>query len=330
MIAPTDPKPATKALTPFEEVKKTLMSDEYKAQFAMALPPQMPPEKFLRVAITAVNKSPDLLECTRQSLYQSFMLAAQDGLLPDGREAAIVKYSLKGVPTATYMPMVGGLLKKIRNSGELKSITAKVVHENEEFKYWIDEDGEHLRHVPMLSGDKGKLVHVYALAKTNDDGVYVEVMTVAEVEKVRNVSRAKDAMAWTQWWDEMAKKTAIRRLSKRLPMSTDLDDLVRRDDHLYDVTPKAEEPKAAPGTPSRLQKMMGDPGKVIEGVSKDVTDVPAEPMIVADTVPSAEEQAAIKRIEEIESKAFKCGKCNQFGTDVKTEMDAHEKTHKGK
>lgn len=331
MDTQTAPKPNgnAKALTPFEEVKKTLMSEEYKAQFAMALPPQMPPEKFLRVAITAVNKSPELLDCTRQSLYQSFMLAAQDGLLPDGREAAITKFMNKGTPTATYMPMVRGIIKKIRNSGELKSITAMVVYKNEEFQYWIDEAGQHLKHVPMTSdGEKGDVVRVYALAITKDGAAFIDVMTVAEVEKVRNVSRAKDAMAWTQWWDEMAKKTAIRRLSKLLPMSTDLDDLVRRDDHLYDLAPKAEEHKAAPGTPSRLQKLMGEPGKVIEGVSKDVTE--ESPAAPEGDAPSAAEIAEMDRQADIASKAFVCVKCNKFGTDVKGEMDAHMKSHAGK
>ena len=272
------PAKTTKALTPFDEVKRNLMSEETKQQFAMALPPQMKPEKFLRVAITACNKNPDLLDCTRQSLYQSFILAAQDGLLPDGREAAIVKFNTKAGPTATYMPMVGGLLKKIRNSGELKSIVANVVREHDEFRYWVDEDGEHLRHEPVLSDDKSKVTHVYALAKTKDDGVYIAIMTRHEVEEVRNVSRAKDSGPWVQWWEEMAKKTAIRRLAKRLPMSTDLEDVIRRDDHLYDVEAKVkgEPAESSKGSPKRLEKMLGGAAEnVIEGEAKDVTETSA-------------------------------------------------------
>ena len=272
------PAQALKTLSPFEEVKRNLMSDETKKQFEMALPPQMKPEKFLRVAITALNKSPELLDCTRQSLYQSFILAAQDGLLPDGREAAIVKFNTKAGPTATYMPMVGGLLKKIRNSGELKSIVANVVREHDEFRYWVDEDGEHLRHEPVLSDDKSKVTHVYALAKTKDEGVYIAIMTFHEVEEVRNVSRAKDSGPWVQWWEEMAKKTAIRRLAKRLPMSTDLEDVIRRDDHLYDADARVKE-DAAPATkggPKRLEKMLGGAAEnVIEGEAKDVTETSA-------------------------------------------------------
>lgn len=276
----TDTKPApkaeskSKAITPFEEVRNSLMSDHMKSQLVMALPPQMPPEKFQRVAVTAMNKNPDLLDCTRASLYGAFMLAAQDGLLPDGREAAIVKYMNHGEPCATYMPMVGGLLKKIRNSGELKQITAQIVYRADQFEYWVDDTGEHLNHRPEVFGERGEIIGVYALAKTKDDAVYIEVMSQEEVEKIRSVSKAKGSGPWTQWWDQMAKKTAIRRLSKRLPMSTDLDEFIRRDDHLFDTEAKVTdaEPKHAPGTPGRLQKLMGEPATEIEG-----TAAPAAP-----------------------------------------------------
>ena len=299
MTTQTETKPAsqpTRALTPFDEVRRTLMSDEMKAQLSMALPPQMPPEKFQRVAITAVNKNADLLDCTRQSLYGAFMLAAQDGLLPDGREAAIVKYMNKGVPTATYMPMVGGILKKVRNSGELAAITAQLIHKADDFRYWVDDSGEHLKHEPLIFGERGELIGVYALAKTKDGSVYTEVMTKEDVEKVRSISRARDTGPWVQWWGEMAKKTVIRRLSKRLPMSTDLDELIRRDDELYDVDPKAEAetaPRVKSAGPGRLTKLLGEPGKVIEGTARVIPpkDEPAaetpEAQTIAEDLPVA-------------------------------------------
>src|SRR5579863_5151203 len=138
-----------KAISPADEVRNTLMSDETKKQLVMVLPPQMPVERFQRVAITAINKNPDLTDCSRQSLYNALMQCAQDGLLPDGQEAAIVKYNSKdGAPTAQYQPMVKGILKKIRNSGELKSIMATCIHKNDPFRFWVDENGEHLTHEP--------------------------------------------------------------------------------------------------------------------------------------------------------------------------------------
>lgn len=282
----TKPEEKKQALKPFDEVRNSLMSEHMKSQLVMALPPQMPVEKFQRVAVTAINKNPDLLECTRPSLYGAFMQAAQDGLLPDGREAAIVKYMNHGEPCATYMSMVGGILKKIRNSGELAAITAQIVYRADQFEYWVDDTGEHLNHRPEVFGERGEIVGVYALAKTKDDAVYIEVMSKAEVETIRNVSKAKGSGPWTMWWDQMAKKTAIRRLSKRLPMSTDLDDFLRRDDHLVDVDAKVSdtEGKAKQVPAGRLQKLMGEPGATIEGnatekatAAEPASEAPAEP-----------------------------------------------------
>lgn len=333
MVNQTAQQPAaqTKSITQLQEVQRNLLSDESKKQFAMALPPQMPVERFVRVAITALNKTPELVGCDRQSLYNSFMLAAQDGLLPDGREAAIVPFAGK----ASYMPMVGGILKKIRNSGELKSIVANVVNEGDAFRYWVDEGGEHMLHEPILSDEERKVTHVYALAKTKDDGVFIAVLSVREVEKVRSASKVKGAGPWSQWWEQMAKKTAIRRLSKVLPMSTDLDDLIRRDDDLYDIEHKTAEPKAEKGAPGRLQKMLGAPGKAIEGVGRTVTTEPEaepakateEPLVTADTdaAPSAEEQEEIKRREIYDAKPLKCGKCSTFACDTPAQIEAHTK-----
>ena len=211
-------------------------------QFKAALPAHIPVERFLRVVLTAIQNNPDLVAADRQSLWNSTMRAAQDGLLPDGREGVIAIYKTKikdggrelWVKKAQWMPMVFGILKKVRNSGEIATIAARVVYGGDKFRYWIDDDGEHVLYEPSNTPDINTITRVFAMAKTNSGELYVEPMTSADIEKVRAVSRAKDNGAWVDWWEEMAKKTAIRRLSKRLPMSTDLDDLVRRDDDLYD------------------------------------------------------------------------------------------------
>jgi|HigsolmetaAR201D_1030396.scaffolds.fasta_scaffold13420_2 recombinase, phage RecT family len=214
-------------------------------EIAMVLPPHMPVERFMRVVLTAVNGNPDLLQADRRSLFESAMKAAQDGLLPDGRDGALVIYNTRveidgkkeWIKKVQWMPMVGGILKKVRNSGELLTISAYVVYERDHFEYSLG-DNEAIIHKPCLDEDRGKPRLVYAIAKTKDGGIYREIMTFSEVEKVRGISKAKDNGPWKDWWDEMAKKTVIRRLAKRLPMSSDLDDLIRRDDDLYDFQGK--------------------------------------------------------------------------------------------
>lgn len=217
------------AVAPLDEFRGTL--DKMRPQFQMALPPHVSVEKFVRVVATAVQQSPDLLACDKKSLYGSAMRCAQDGLLPDGREAALTKFGDK----VQYMPMVGGILKKIRNSGDLLTIAAHVVYERDQFDYILGDD-EKIEHKPHLGTDRGKPILTYAIAKTKDGGIYREVMTEDQIAAVRNVSRAKNNGPWSgPFADEMRRKTAIRRLSKRLPMSTDVEELIRRDDDLYDL-----------------------------------------------------------------------------------------------
>jgi recombination protein RecT len=184
------------------------------------------------------------------------MKAAQDGLLPDGKEAALVPF--KG--SVTYMPMLGGILKKVRNSGELASITAHVIYKNDQFRYWVDSDGEHVTHEPLLFGERGEACGAYALAKTKDGAVYIEVLTDKDLRAIENSSRSKEG-PWTgPFRDEMKKKSAIRRLAKRLPMSTDVEQVIERDDEMYDITPPQNvepEPKIVPKkTSARLSKLV--------------------------------------------------------------------------
>lgn len=227
--------------TPAESFRDQWTKQE--SEVAVALPPHIPVERFMRVVMTAVGGNADLMNADRRSLFESAMKAAQDGLLPDGRDGALVIFNAKvkeggkdvWIKKVQWMPMVGGILKKIRNSGELLSLSAYVVYESDEFQYTLGDE-ETIIHRPCLDSNRGDAKLVYAIAKTKDGGIYREIMTLKDVEKVRAVSKTGANGPWKDWWDEMAKKTVIRRLAKRLPMSSDLDDLMRRDDDLYDFS----------------------------------------------------------------------------------------------
>ncbi len=236
--------------------------DNMDSEFRMALPPHINVEKFKRVAMTAIQSNASLLGADRKSLFGSCVRAAQDGLLPDGREAALVIFG----NAVQYMPMIGGILKRIRNSGEVSTTSAQIVHRNDSFRYWVDGDGEHLEHEPLMFGDRGEIVGAYAVAKTKDGAVYIEVMTKSQIEKVRNVSRSKNNGPWVQWWEEMARKTVMRRLSKRLPMSTDIEDILRREEESY---PESNGP--VPPRPTLSDFNVPD-----DAIDAEVVDAPAD------------------------------------------------------
>jgi recombination protein RecT len=240
--------PMANEITPIDAMRNTLT--KMQPEFHAALPAQIPVEKFIRTTMTAVQMNPELLQADRRSLLGACMKAAQDGLMLDGREAAPVIFRTKEGPKVQYMPMIGGILKKIRNSGELASISAQVAYANDFFEYELGDD-EKITHKPFLGGDRGKPLAVYAIARTKDGAVYREVMSVAEIEKVRQASRAANAGPWVQWWDEMARKTVIRRIAKRLPSSADVDHVFDADNEAsgfafdrrapVNVTPAADE-----------------------------------------------------------------------------------------
>lgn len=265
-------------IAPMEAMRGTLV--KMQPEFAAALPPQIPVEKFIRTTLTAVQMNPDLLQADRRSLLGACMKAAQDGLLLDGREAAPVIFNTKEGKKVQYMPMVGGILKKIRNSGELASISANVVYDKDDFKYELG-DSESITHKPFLGEERGKQIAVYAVAKTKDGAIYREVMSVADVEKVRAASRAGKFGPWVDWWDEMAKKTVIRRMAKRLPSSADLDSVLQADNEAsgfvqverkepINITPAPEE-QAAPM--ARLKRSIADrAGEVIEPSTGEIIE----------------------------------------------------------
>ncbi len=222
-------------------------------QFSAALPRHIPHERFARVIMTAVQRNPDLLAADRQSLWNSAMQAAADGLLPDGREGALVIYNTKEkqdgrdvwIKKVQWLPMIAGIRKKVRNSGEITDWTAQVVHAKDEFEYELGDD-PFIKHKPKLEGDRGQVVAAYSVATLKGGEKSREVMTRAELDKVRAASKSPDTGPWKGWFEEMCRKTVAKRHAKVLPMSTDLDDLIRRDDELYDLKGASDRVAASP------------------------------------------------------------------------------------
>lgn len=203
------------------KVANTLQAMEQ--QFRASLPAHIPAERFIRTTINAIQHNPDILKCDRRSIYQGCLKAAQDGLILDGREAALVPQRVNGVTVARYNPMVFGILKKIRNSKLVKSVHAHVVYEHDHFLYELGLE-ERVEHRPKLDGPRGNLVAVYAVAHFTEGGYQIEVMSKEEIMAVRKRSATSaDKGPWATDFNEMARKTVIRRLAKYLPQSSEID-----------------------------------------------------------------------------------------------------------
>ncbi|APL94117.1 recombinase RecT [Sphingobium indicum] len=230
-------------------------------EFKMALPAHITPEKFQRTIMTAAQSNPDILKADRATLITSCMKSAQDGLLPDGREAALVTFNTRvkdaqgkwtSVKQVQYMPMVYGLRKKILQSGEVADIQTAVVYRQEiEAGLFIYEEGTErmLRHKPNLDPtfdpSDDDIAAAYSVATLKDGTKTFEVMPRRDINKVRQASQTgalgkTDRQGnpippkgpWVDWFSEMARKTVMRRHSKTLPMSGDIIDMEAVDEAL--------------------------------------------------------------------------------------------------
>lgn len=252
-----------------------------KPELQKALPPHVSVERFERVTMTALQTNPKLLQADRRTLFGAVTKAAQQGLLPDGREGAIVQFK----DQAQWMPMVAGIMKLVRNSGEISTWSVQAVFDNDEFDYCLGDD-EKITHRPALK-DRGAFKLVYSIVNMKDGEKSREVMTKEEVDAIRKRSRSGSSGPWESDYAEMAKKTVIRRHSKRLPMSTDLDGLVHSDDDLFmpDEPAAAQGDKPAPARtrPSRLDKVAQQaPAQAEQIITDDGEVIDAEATVVED------------------------------------------------
>lgn len=182
--------------------------------------------RLMSLALIAVGKTPSLATCTMQSLMQAVLDCARYGLEPDGVQAAIVPR--KGVASA--MPMYQGLVTIAFDEPTLEALEARTVREGDEFEVQL---GSHPRivHRPLFGTVKGapaQGIAYYAVAHMRGHATF-EVMSVAEVELIRMRSQARGG-PWDTDYDEMAKKTVLKRLLKKLPKrSTRLRGVIEHD-----------------------------------------------------------------------------------------------------
>lgn len=205
------------------------METEYRA----VLPAHITPEAFTRVAQTAIQMNEDLQQCSQRSLIAACTRLAEMGLVPDGKEAALVVFNVKvkrknpntGLmeeryeKRATPMPMVEGLRDLVRRSGQVKNWKARIVRRGDVFRH-IDGDEESLVHEPMHDFDQ-PITHVYSIAYLENGELARHVMPIAAVEKIRKRSKNADSGPWANDYDQMVLKTCMKQQAKYLPKAKD-------------------------------------------------------------------------------------------------------------
>jgi recombination protein RecT len=205
-------------------------------------------DAFLTVVYNAVAAEPDLLLCDRRSLFLACMRAAQDGLLPDKREAVLNVYNTKvarnpdrWAKVVQYLPMVRGLVKKMKAIPGVRSVDAAAVYAGEPFKYQRGDEPR-IEHEPRGDGKFEDIVAAYCVVTYTDGSKEREVMFRRDIDKARAASKTADSGPWVTWFDQMAIKSVIHRIYKRMPSDSALDQALRSDAEAagWDVAPSAQ------------------------------------------------------------------------------------------
>lgn len=228
------------------------------------LPPTMNPDKFRACAITAIKQNPDLLRCTTRSLFNAISRAAQDGMMPDGREGFINSYNSKigkddngrdvyGM-VAQWQPMAAGFRKRARELDQI-IIDAQVVYQDDHF-IWHQGDSPSIEHTPARMGQaRGDKIGAYAIYKREDGTIlHREVMDYGQIEKARAKSKAPDSLMWKDFPEEGYRKTVLRRGIKSVPVSEPMAAIIKRDDeHSFDLENQPPSGIAIPPQPRRSE-----------------------------------------------------------------------------
>jgi len=259
------------------DVKSLIQSDAYKKQFAMVLPKHMTADRMVRVALTALIKTPALARCTPASVMQCLMDCSSYGLEPDGRRAHLIPYG----DTCTLIVDYKGIAELIMRSGLVSFIHADVVCENDEFE---ENLGQVVSHKINRKKDRGEPYAVYTFVQMKDGTKSFRVMGKHEIEKIRDKysmgwnGKGRESSPWSTAPFEMWKKTCFRQHSKWLPLSPEIRDAIEKDSDIsLDVVPDFIGDAADAPTVNAGQAITPDSVEPPKGKTRKATAVHMQP-----------------------------------------------------
>lgn len=204
---------------------------QMQGEIKKALPSVMTPDRFTRIVLSALSTNQQLQSTTPQSFLGAMMTAAQLGVEPNTPlgQAYLIPYRNHGRLECQFQLGYKGLIDLAYRSGEVSVIQAQVVYEKDDFSYSFGLEPE-LKHTPA-HGDRGNPVAVYALFKTKDGGFGYDVMSMDDVRAhAKKYSKAYSNGPWQTNFEEMAKKTVLKRVLKYAPLKSEFVRQVAQDE----------------------------------------------------------------------------------------------------
>lgn len=195
---------------------------QMEGEIRKALPSVLTPERFTRITLSALSSNPRLQECTPQSFLGAMMTAAQLGVEPNTPlgQAYLIPFKNHGVMETQFQLGYKGMIDLAYRSGEISTIQAHVVYANDRFSYSFGLNPT-LEHIPATA-DRGEPTHVYAVFRTKDGGFGYDVMSMDDVRQhAKKYSKSYGNGPWQTNFEEMAKKTVLKRVLKYAPLKSD-------------------------------------------------------------------------------------------------------------
>lgn len=209
----------------------TLKAPEFQSTLRSQLPKDVPLDRFTEAAAAALRNNPDAFhDCDRNSLYNAIADAARKGVIPDGKQGALTVFNTNVAPAgqakrwvkkAQFMIMPEGIIAAFNKAGI--DAYAQSVYANDDFKFWADDDGQHVTHNFNPFQDRGERIGSFASGKRKNGRPYVEAMSMDELKRAMTKSKGYDRDTgkvrgpWFEWPERMEQKSALHRLDKRMP-----------------------------------------------------------------------------------------------------------------
>ncbi len=207
-------------------------------QWSKVLPSVLTPARMARVALSCINKTPQLQECFRTekgktSIMSALMTCAELGLEPDGRVAYILPFNDRKNNCMSAQVIIGyqGIKELVMRTGQVSTIHAEKVCENDKFEYNL---GIIKNHEIDFKKPRGNAYAYFCHVVMKDGTVKDEVMSIEDINAIKVRSKASGFGPWVTDYDQMALKTVFRRCSKWLPMSSDIREKIEKDDDQFD------------------------------------------------------------------------------------------------
>ncbi len=208
----------------------TTIFEQRKQEFIDILPSHIKSNASVEMnrVLALIKRDAKLSECTPASVFQCLKTSLSLGLMPNSIRglAYLIPYSNKGTLECQFQIGYRGMLELVRRSGVVSRVEAHVAYSNDKFECKLGTESK-LIHEPTF-GERGSFVCVYAIAFYKDGSYQFEIMTKQEIDKIKSSSQSMQGSRaqyspWNNHYDEMAKKTVLKRLCKYVPMSEEME-----------------------------------------------------------------------------------------------------------